>query len=118
MSTYTQLYIHIVFRVKNKRLKLDLQKRTHVYKYMNGIINNLGHKTMIINGVEDHVHILVSFAPDKTISDLVKEIKRCSTKYINQNGFSNTKFAWQEGFGAFIYSKSQIKILIAYIKNK
>ena len=107
MSTFTKIYIHIVFRVKYLQHQLNEEKRTHVYKYINGIISNLEHKPLCINGMGDHIHILIGLKPDKNISDLVKEIKRCSTNFINENKFIRGKFAWQEGFGAFSYSYSE-----------
>ena len=118
MSTYTQIYIHIVFRVKYKQHFLKDEIKTKILKYMTGIIKNTGHKPIIINGVTDHVHVLIGLSPDKTISNLVKEVKRCSTNYINEKKFFLGKFAWQEGFGAFSYSKSHLLNVIEYIKNQ
>jgi len=118
MSTFTQLYIHIVFRVKNPQNVLPKEPRTKVYKYMTGIIKNLGHNPIIINGMPDHCHILVGLKPDKTIADLVKEVKRSSTNYVNENKLIYGKFSWQEGYGAFSYSRSQLDTLINYIKNQ
>ena len=118
MSTYTQIYIHIVFHVQHSRLQLKGEIQTKVFKYITGIIKNIGHKPIIINGMPDHVHILIGLSPDKTISDLVKEVKRCSTNYINENKFFIGKFAWQEGFGGFSYSKSHLENVIKYIKNQ
>ena len=118
MSTFTQIYIHITFHVKNNQYKIKGETRVRLYKYMTGIIKNLGHKPIIINGTENHVHILVGLNPDKTISDLVKEVKRCSTNYLNKHNFFLGKFAWQEGYGAFSYSKSHLNNLIKYIKNQ
>ncbi len=118
MSTYTQLYIHIVFRVKNYQMSLPKDSRTKIYKYMTGIIKNLGHKPITINGVSDHCHILVGMNPEKTISDLVKEVKRSSTNFINEKKLVRGKFYWQDGYGAFSYSRSQLEPLINYIKNQ
>ncbi|NOZ62176.1 MAG: IS200/IS605 family transposase [Calditrichaeota bacterium] len=118
MSTYTQIYIHIVFHIQNPQLLLMGETKTRVFKYMTGIIKNIGHKPIIINGMPDHVHILVGLSPDKTISDLVKEVKRCSTNFINDNKFFPVKFAWQKGYGAFSYSRSHLTNIIDYIKNQ
>ena len=118
MSTYTQIHIHIVFRVKNLNHQLGSEIRTNVFKYIFGIISNLGHKPLIVNGMSDHVHLLVGLKPDKCISDLVKEVKRSSTNFINQKRFTNGKFAWQEGYGAFCHTSSTLPRVIKYIKNQ
>ena len=118
MSTYTQIHIHIVFRVKNLYHQLSLENRTCVFKYMCGIITNLGHKPIIVNGMSDHVHLLVGLRPDKCISDLVKEVKRSSTNFINEQRLIKGKFAWQEGYGAFCHSSSNLQKVIKYIKDQ
>ena len=118
MTTYTQIHIHIIFRVKNIYHTLNRQNRTKVFKYMNGIISNLGHKPIIINGMSDHVHILVGLRPDKNLSDLVKEIKRSSTNYINERRLLSGKFAWQEGYGAFCHTKDTLPKVIKYISDQ
>ena len=118
MTTYTQIHIHIIFRIKNLYHKLGLHNRTQVFKYMNGIISNLGHKPIIVNGMSDHVHILVGLRPDKNISDLVKEVKRSSTNYINEKRMIRGKFAWQEGYGAFGHTAESLPAVIKYIKNQ
>jgi len=94
------------------------EKRQRVYQYINGIIKNLKHKPIIINGTPDHIHILVGLNPSKNISDLVKEIKRNSTNFINEQNWFRGKFAWQEGYGAFSYGRSQLQSIINYIKNQ
>ena len=118
MSTYTQIHVHIVFRVKYLHASLGLEYRTRVFKYMFGIILNLGHKPLVINGMGDHVHILVGLRPDKCLSDLVKEVKRSSTNYINKHRFVKGKFAWQEGYGAFCHTSSTLPTVINYIINQ
>jgi len=118
MSTFTQLYIHIVFATRDRAALLDGEKKTRVYQYVAGIIKNLGHKLIIINGMADHVHILIGLAPDKAISDLVKEVKRSSTNFINEQRWFPGKFAWQEGYGAFSYGQSQLQTIIGYIRDQ
>jgi REP element-mobilizing transposase RayT len=73
---------------------------------MVGIISNIGHKPIIVNGMGDHVHLLVGLRPDKCLSDLVKEVKRSSTNFINRQKLIKGKFSWQEGYGAFAHSNS------------
>ena len=117
-GTFTQMYVQIVFAVKNRNAVLDKNWRKRVFEYMGGIINNMKHKTIIINGVSDHVHIFLGMNPVISISDTVHEIKRCTSLFINSEKLSKFKFEWQEGYGAFTYSHSQIDIVFNYIKNQ
>ena len=117
-KTYTQLYIQLVFAVKNRQAMLIREIRPQIFKYISGIISNFGHKSIIVNGVSNHIHILIGLNPNKTISDTVHEIKRSSSIYINENKIFKYKFAWQEGYGAFSYSKSQLDNIYNYILNQ
>jgi REP element-mobilizing transposase RayT len=117
-NTYTQLYIHYVFAVQNRLSLINEKWKTQLYKYMNGIVEQQGHKAFAINGMPDHVHILVSMNPKQAPSDLIYNIKRSSSLWINENGFVTGKFSWQEGFGGFSYGKSQIKDIAKYIENQ
>jgi REP element-mobilizing transposase RayT len=89
-----------------------------LYKYICGIVNGKEQKVYAIGGVADHIHILVSIKPTIALSDLVRDIKANSSKWINEKGFIKGKFQWQEGFGAFSYAHSQLDIIIAYINNQ
>jgi len=117
-NTYTQLYIHFVFAVQNRLSLIHKDWQTSLYKYMNGIIEQQGHKPFSINGMPDHVHILVSMNPTQALSDLMYHVKRSSSLWINENKLAKKKFSWQEGFGAFSYGKSQIPTIINYIENQ
>ena len=117
-NTYTQLYVHYVFAVQNRLSLINDNWRTQLYKYMNGIIEQQGHKTFAINGMPDHVHILVSMNPKQPPSELMFNIKRSSSLWINENRFVSGKFSWQEGFGAFSYGKSQIPDITQYIEKQ
>lgn len=117
-NTYTQLYIHYVFAVQNRLSIIGSGWRTDLYKYMNGIITQHGHKPFAINGTADHVHVLVSMSPVQAPSDLMYHIKRSSSLWINQNRFVVGKFSWQEGFGAFSYGKTQVPVIAKYIENQ
>ena len=92
--------------------------REELHKYISGIIKAKGHKSIIVNGVTDHVHCFIGLKPGMAISDLVRDIKAGSSNFINQQYYVNGKFNWQEGFGAFSYSKSQIDIVIKYILSQ
>ncbi|PUU68818.1 IS200/IS605 family transposase [Flavobacterium sp. WLB] len=92
--------------------------KNDLYKYISGIIKNNNHKILAINGVSDHVHILIGIRPAQSISELMKSIKQNSSKWINENKFTNIHFEWQEGYGAFSYSKSQLSAVADYIENQ
>ena len=107
-NTYSQIYIHFVFAVQNRLGLIGKSWKDELYKYITGIVNNKGHKLMAIGGMPDHVHILVSMSPKQSISDLIADVKRSSSLWINENKFTIGKFSWQAGYGAFSYGKSQI----------
>lgn len=118
MSTYTNLYIQIVFAVK-RRESLVLQSwENELYKYITGIVQSKKNKMLAINGMPDHLHFFVGLHPSIAISDLVREVKKSSNEFIKQNNFVPGKFSWQEGFGAFSYSKSDIDNVVKYILNQ
>nr|WP_315263203.1 IS200/IS605 family transposase [uncultured Flavobacterium sp.] len=118
MSTYSQIYIQVVFAVKNRQALIADSWEEELYKYITGIVQNKGQKMLAINGMPDHVHIFIGMKPSCCLSDLVREIKKASNSFINEKGFSNYKFEWQEGFGAFSYSHSSLDNVIGYIKNQ
>jgi putative transposase len=117
-NTYTQIHIHFVFAVKFRDGIIQSKWKEDLYKYMTGIIQNNNHKLLAINGMPDHIHILIGLRPAQSISDLIKEVKQSSSKWINQNKLTNRHFEWQEGYGAFSYSKSQIDQVVSYIQNQ
>lgn len=117
-NTYTQLYVHYVFAVKHRLCLIRLSWKTELYKYMNGIILNHGHKPFSINGIEDHIHVLVSMSPNQAPSDLMYHLKRSSSLWINERKLVPRKFVWQEGYGAFSCGKNQVHYLANYIENQ
>ena len=117
-GTYTQIFVQIVFPVKGRENLLLKPWRNEVFQYMAGVIRNKGHKPIIINGVSDHVHVFTGMKPSMSISDLTRDIKNNSSKFINESGFLRTKFAWQEGFGAFTYALCDIGNVYRYIENQ
>ncbi len=92
--------------------------KDELYKYITGIVTNNGHKMICINGMPDHIHILIGIKPSQSISDLLKDIKANSSRWINEKRYSKGKFEWQEGYGAFSYSQSQLKDVITYIETQ
>lgn len=117
-NTYTQLYIHFVFVVQNRLSLIKDSWKSQLYKYMNGIIDKQGHKPFAINGMPDHIHMFVSMNPKQSPSDLMYNVKRSSSIWINENKLVAGKFSWQEGFGAFSYGKNQCANVINYINNQ
>ena len=117
-DTYTQLYIHIVFSVKGRQPLIPKKHKDELHQYITGIITNRKQKLIQINSMPDHIHILVGITPDIAISDLVRDIKGSATRFINRKRWVAGKFTWQEGFGAFTYSHSQLKDVISYIENQ
>jgi REP element-mobilizing transposase RayT len=117
-NTYTQIHIHAVFAVQNKLslIKKDWQGR--LYQYISAIIQDHGHKVLSIGGTSDHIHLLFGFRPSQSLSELMQRVKRNSSEWINKEKLAMGKFSWQEGYGAFSYSKSQIIQVIKYIENQ
>jgi REP element-mobilizing transposase RayT len=117
-NTYHQIYIQAVFAVKYRAAVLDKEWRSSVFSVIGNLINETGCKTIIVNGVEDHVHCFLGLKPTVSISELMKTVKAKSSKYINDHGLLLNRFEWQEGYGAFSYSHSQIDAVYNYIKNQ
>lgn len=106
-NTYTQIHIHAIFTVQNRTSVIHESWRNELDKYITGILNNNKHKPISINGMPDHIHVLFGMRPNQSLSDLMQDIKSCSSKWINEKGFVKGRFSWQEGYGAFSYGKSQ-----------
>lgn len=118
MSTFSQIYIQVVFAVKGRQSLINSAWEEELYKYITGIISNKGQKLIAVNGVSDHIHILIGLKPACRLSDLVREIKKSSNSFIKEKRFTKYKFEWQEGYGAFSYSHSSLDNVIAYIDNQ
>ena len=117
-NTYTQIHLQFVFAVKYRDGLIHASFKDELYKYMSGIIQKYNHKVLAINGMPDHIHILIGMRPTQSVSDLMQDIKGSSSKWINEKKFLKVKFEWQEGYGAFSYSKSNVQTVINYIKNQ
>jgi len=117
-NTFTQIYVHIVFSVKGRQNLIQKSWKDELHKYICGIVNGKEQKVYAIGGMADHIHLLVSIKPTISISDLVRDIKANSSKWINEKQYVVGKFQWQEGFGAFSYGQSQLDIVITYINNQ
>jgi len=117
-STYTQIHIHAIFAVQNRLSLVQKQWKDELYQYITGIIEKNTHKLLAIGGMPDHIHVLFGMRPTQSISDLMQDIKGCSSIWINKKQFVKGKFSWQEGYGAFSYGKSQIDGVVRYINNQ
>jgi REP element-mobilizing transposase RayT len=117
-NTYTQIHIQAVFAVQNRKSLISKSWDEDLYRYITGIIQNYDHKVLQINGIPDHIHILFGMRPTQSLSDLMKNIKQDSSKWINEKGLTRDRFSWQAGYGAFSYSKSELPRVINYIKNQ
>ena len=117
-DTYTQLYIQLVFSVKGRKSLIPRQHKEDVHKYITGIVQNRRHKLIAINAMRDHIHIFVGLHPSQSISDLVNNIKTGSTKEIKKQPWMKYDFEWQNGYGAFSYSRSHIDSVVKYIDNQ
>jgi putative transposase len=117
-GTYSQIHIQIVFSVKGRENLIHKKNKEELNKYIAGVINNKGQKTLIVNGMPDHIHVFISLKPSMAISDLVRDIKNNSSNFINEKKWVKGKFSWQEGYGAFSYSHSQIENVYNYILNQ
>jgi len=117
-GTYSQIYIQLVFAVKGRSSLIKQDWENELYKYITGVIQNKNQILLAINGMPDHIHILIGMKPTCCLSDLVREIKKSSNKFITEKKFTNHQFSWQKGYGAFSYSHSAKDNVVAYINNQ
>ncbi len=117
-NTYTQLHIQLVFAVKYRAALIQKNWNTELHKYITGIFQRNDHKMLQINGMADHIHIFIGMRPVQSLSALVQNVKTESSKWVKEKKFTAVPFAWQEGFGAFSYSKSHVDKVIRYIQNQ
>ncbi len=118
MSTYSQIYVQIVFSVQGRESFIKPEWEDRLHKYIAGFIRKQQQKLIAINGTEDHLHIFIGLSPTCCLSDFVRELKKSSNGFINENRLCSYVFRWQEGFGAFSYSRSQIDNVVRYIMNQ
>ena len=117
-NTYTQLFIHVVYAVKTRQNLIAAAHRETLHKYTTAVLQNDGHKVLAVFYMPDHVHFLVGLNPVVAISDMVQDVKRATTNFINEQRLTTSHFHWQKGFGAFSYSKRQVGDVINYILNQ
>src|SRR5271169_2139039 len=117
-NTYTQIYLHIVFAVEGRQNLIAPKHNEELQKYITGILTAQRHKLIAINNMPDHLHLLVGLRPDAALSDLLRDVKAGSSKFINEKHWVAGRFSWQEGFGAFSHSRSQLGTVGRYIENQ
>ncbi len=117
-NTYSQIYIQVVFAVQGRLNLVPKEHKEELHKYITGIVTKRDAKLIAINCMPDHTHVFIGLKPSILLSDLVRDIKAGSSKFINDNRWIKGKFSWQEGFGAFSYSHSHIDNVIHYINNQ
>ena len=117
-NTFSQIYIQTVFAVDGRLCLIRPEFKEEIYKYITGIVRNNGQKLISINGMSDHVHILIGLKPAMALADLVRDIKADSSNFINKKKWVRGRFNWQEGYGAFSYGHSQLDTIIRYIQNQ
>lgn len=117
-GTFSQIYIQLVFAVQGRHSLIQKSWEDELYKYITGIIQKKDQKLLAINGMPDHIHIMIGLRPSCCLSDLVMEIKKASNKFVNERKFCQYRFKWQDGYGAFSYSHSALDRVIAYVNNQ
>ena len=117
-NTYTQLYIHCVFAVKYREAVLSPEWDNRLRLYITAIVQNNGHKMVAINNMPDHLHMFIGFNPNQSLSNIIQLVKGNSSEWINKERLTKNKFNWQDGYGAFSYSRSQINTVALYIENQ
>jgi putative transposase len=117
-DVFSQISIQIVFAVKHRQALIQPHWEASLYKFITGLVQSKGHKMLAIGGMPDHVHIFIGLKPAEALSELVREIKWASTRYVAEQQFSSFKFEWQNGYGAFSYSRSHRNQVCQYILNQ
>lgn len=117
-GTFSKIYIQIVFAVNGRENLIAQDWKDELHKYIVGIIRKKDQKSIIVNGMPDHIHVFVGLRPAMSIADLTRDIKNNSSNFVNEHKWVKGKFSWQEGYGAFSYSQSQIKTVYNYILNQ
>ena len=117
-NTYHQIYLQTVFAVKYRNAVIDKAWKNQILGVIGNLINETTCKTIIVNGVEDHVHCLLGLKPVVSVSELMKTVKAKSSKYINDRSLTKSRFEWQEGYGVFSYDQSSVDAVYNYILNQ
>src|SRR5215203_198329 len=117
-NTYSQIHIQAIVAVKFRKAVILPYFKERVHKYITGIVQKNDHKMLSINSMPDHLHLFFGFRPTQSLSDLMRLVKCDSSEFINNQRFTNSAFRWQRGFGAFSYSRSQLKAVAEYVETQ
>ncbi|OQZ07085.1 MAG: transposase [Planctomycetes bacterium UTPLA1] len=117
-TAYTQNYYHLVFSTKGRSNYIKSELEPRLYAFIGGIVRDLRCQLLGINGMPDHVHLLIRYRADLSISDLVRHIKGRSSKWIHETFPAYADFSWQEGYGGFTVSRSAVPEVEAYIARQ
>jgi len=117
-NVYTKIYIQLVFTPRGRANVIPVKHQEELQKYTTGIIQNLKHKLLAIKYMPDHVHIFIGYQPSQSLPDLVRDIKANTSRFIHERKWISGRFSWQEGYGAFSYSHSQIPDVVQYINTQ
>ncbi len=117
-NTYHQIYLQTIFAVKYREAVIEKDWQSQLFGVIGNLINDANCKIIIVNGVEDHVHCFLGLKPVVSVSDLMKTVKAKSSKYINDHSLTPKRFEWQEGYGVFSYSQSQVDKVYQYVLNQ
>jgi putative transposase len=117
-NTYTQIHLQFVFAVQFRATLIQDEWKDELYKYMTGIVQAHKHKLIIVNGMPDHVHMLVGMRPTQSVSELLQDVKGSSSLWVNERRLTKGRFQWQQGFCAISYSKKDLPNVIEYIQNQ
>ena len=117
-NTYSKVYCQTVFAVKYRKAMIHDELKQKLFPVIGNLINEAGAQTIVVNGVEDHVHCLFRIFPKNSISEIMKIAKGKSSKWVNESGLLAHRFEWQSGFGAFSYSESDLHKVVKYIQNQ
>ena len=117
-DTFSQIYLQFVFAVNFRQSLISKEHKEELQKYIRGLVQHRKAKMLAVNCMPDHIHIFTGFKPVMSISDFVKEVKVESNEFINNKGFTNEKFSWQQGYGVFSYSHSHVGNVVNYVMNQ
>ena len=117
-NTYHQIYLQAVFAVKYRQAIISKEWKQQLQAVIGNLINETGCKTIIVNGVEDHIHCFLGLKPVVSVSELMKTVKAKSSKYINEHQLTKERFEWQEGYGVFSYHQSLVDTVFKYVQNQ
>lgn len=116
--SYNKIWIHAIWATKERRPLIEQAIEKKLFQFMSDQLREQGCPVRIINGMPDHVHCLFLLSPNKSIADVIKQIKGSSSHFINQSNITSEKFAWQTGYAAYSVSESVVEKVFVYIKNQ